>query len=204
MVLLDGPFLLLGILAWVTAIVVGVGAWFDVWRWQERWALAGGLAGAGSFELYLYAHGGLLPVLVPSARYVVVGTAALFVGCGLAAAYGTLFPPSSLARPVLPAGTAEERLWYLDAIDRIRPERTDWLLTAGMFAPCLLMIYLGLGVVTGPALAAGGAMAALGPLYAGIGLGMRARTARDLDRQMAALSSATPPYVSPPGPTRTG
>lgn len=185
MLLLEGPFLLLGILACVAAVVIGVGAWFDAWRWQERWALAGGLAGMGVFELYLYAHGGLLPVLVPSARYVVVATAALFVGCGLAAAYGTLFPPSTLARPVLPAGTAEERLWYLDAIDRVRPERTDWLLTAGLFAPCLGMVYLGLNIVTGPGLAIGGAFAALGPLYAGAGLFLRAATARQLDRQLA-------------------
>lgn len=203
MVLLDGPFLLLGVLACVAAITIGVGAWFDLWRWRERWALAGGLAGVGVFELYLYAHGGLLPVLVPSARYVVVGTAALFVGCGLAAAYGTLFPPSGLVRPVLPEGTAEERLWYLDAIDRVRPERTDWLLTAGMFAPCLLMVYLGLNVVTGPLLALGGAIAALGPTYAGVGLLLRARTANSLEGGLAEVSSATPPSVSPPAPTRT-
>lgn len=204
MVLLDGPFLLLGVLACVAAIVIGVGAWFDAWRWQERWALAGGLAGAGVFELYLYATGGILPVFVPSGRYAVIATAALFVGCGLAAAYGTLFPPSALARPVLPEGTAEERLWYLDAIDRIRPERTDWLLTGGMFAPCAGMMWLGLGVVNAPLLAAGGAMAALGPGYATVGLLLRSRTAAGLEHRLAEVSSATPPYVSPPGPTRTG
>lgn len=184
MLLLEGPFLLIGILACVAAVVIGVGAWFDAWRWQERWALAGGLAGMGVFELYLYAHGGMLPVLIPSARYVVVATAALFVCCGIAAAYGTLFPPSTLARPVLPEGTAEERLWYLDAIDRIRPERTDWLLTVGMLAPCLGMVYLGTTVVTGPGLALAGAMAGLGPIYAGVGLFLRAGTARQLDQQL--------------------
>lgn len=204
MVLLDGPFLLLGVLACVAAIVVGVGSWFEVWRWRERWALAGGLAGAGVFELYLYATGGLLPVFVPSARYAIVATAALFVGSGLAAAYGTLFPPSTLARPVLPAGTVEERLWYEDTIDRIRPERTDWLLTAGMLAPCLGMMWLGVGVVTAPLLALGGAAAALGPVFAGIGLFLRSRAANGLERRLAEISSATPPCASLPGPTRTG
>jgi len=172
-----GPFLLIGIIAWVAAIVLGVGSWFGMWRWTDRWALASGLAGLGAFELYLYAHSGMLPVLVPTANSVVVATAGLFVGCGLALGYGTLFNPAQLGRPRIPEGSAEETLWLLDAVDRLRPEPLDWALTAGMLVPCVGMIYLGLNIVGGPGLAIAGGVAMLGPIYAGVGLWLRARSA---------------------------
>ena len=98
MIPLEGPFLLVGIVAWVVAGVLGVGSWLGSWRWADRWALAGGLAGLGTFELYLYTHSGMLPVLVPTANSVVMATAALFIGCGLAVSYGSLFNPSIVVK----------------------------------------------------------------------------------------------------------
>jgi hypothetical protein len=185
MTLLEGPFLLIGILAWVAAVVLGVGSWFGMWHWRDRWALTGGLAGLGVFELYLYAHSGFLPVLVPTANSVVLATAGLFVGCGISLAYGTLFAPRHVARPRLIEGSAEETLWLLDAVDRLRPEPLDWALTIGLLTPSLGMIYLGLKIVGGPALAIVGAASLLGPLTAAAGLLIGARAARSFGLELA-------------------
>ncbi|MEM7416879.1 MAG: hypothetical protein AAF389_15335 [Gemmatimonadota bacterium] len=199
MILLEGPFLLLGLVAWTLAIVTGVGAWLGAWSWHERWSWAGGLAGLGSFGLLLYAQSGLLPVLVPSARWVVFSAAALFVGCGLAAAYGTLFPPTRA--PVLPrsATSAERRLWVLDQIDRLRPERVDWLLTALMLAPCAGLAYFGLVISgsAGLAVLAGGA--ALGPAWASASLLRRSAFAADLEAALDAPAESAPSIIATSG-----
>lgn len=181
MIVVEGPFLLLGLMAWTLAIVTGVGAWFGAWSWRERWSWAGGLAGLGTFSALLYVRSGLLPVLVPSARWVIFSAAALFVGCGLAAAYGTLFPPHRV--DPLPRGArgAERRLWALDQIDRLRPHRADWILNSLMFAPCVGLAYFGLVISGSPGLAVLAAGAALGPTWASWSLVRRGRLASDLE-----------------------
>jgi hypothetical protein len=151
-----GPFLLLGVLAWVVAIGMGVGSWFGLSDWRRRWAIAGALAGLGTFEIFLYAHGGNLPVFIARPNMVFSATALLFVGSGVAAAYGTLFAPDSAVRPALDAGSAEERLWLHDAVDRLRPTRGDWGLTAVLALPALGMLHLGLNLAPAAELVAVG------------------------------------------------
>ena len=196
MIFLEGPFLLIGLIAWTVAIVAGVGSWFGAWSWRRHWALAGGLAGLGTFELLLFARSGMLPVLVPSAEWVVGATAALFVGCGLAVSYGTLFWPSQERRIRGGEGGAEERLRILDQIDRLRPEALDWVLTGAMALPCLGMVYLGTAVTGSLGLTLTGAACALGPLGAAVQLlgrrGQAARLEADLEaRELPEASGAT-------------
>jgi hypothetical protein len=179
-----GPFLLLGVVAWVVAIVLGVGAWMGLTDWRRHWSLTGGLAGFGTFELYLYANGGMLPVLLVDPSLAFAGTAALFVGCGVAAMYGTLFVPGVLARPRLEAGTAEEALWLHDAVDRIRPTRLDWVLTAALMLPAAGMLHLGIDLVPSTALVLAGVAGLLGPVF-GLG-GLLARRRRS-ERLLAEL-----------------
>lgn len=185
MIFLEGPFLLIGVIAWTAAIVLGVGAWFEAWDWRDRWAWAGGLAGLGTFELLLYARSGMLEVLVPSAQWVVFASAALFVGCGLALSYGTLYLSDRARARALkpPTEHAERRLWVLDQVDRLRPERADWLLTGAMIAPCVGMGYLGLVIAGSTGLAVVGALCALGPVSAAIALRNRAREVRRLEEE---------------------
>ena len=192
MVPVVGPFLFLGLVAWVAAIVLGVGSWFGLTRWRERWAIAGALAGFGTFELYLYASSGYLPVLVFDPRFVFPATAALFVGSGVAAAYGTLFLKNVAARPALEAGSPEETLWLNDAVDRLRVRRQDWLLTAALLLPGRGLVRLGVTAGSAVDLLVAGLMSLAGPVFAGVGLALRGRTA---DRYALELESREPAAV---------
>lgn len=185
MVPVVGPFLLLGVLAWVVAIGMGVGSWFGLSDWRRRWAIAGALAGLGTFEIFLYAHGGNLPVFIARPNMVFSATALLFVGSGVAAAYGTLFAPDSAVRPALDAGSAEERLWLHDAVDRLRPTRGDWGLTAVLALPALGMLHLGLNLAPAAELVVVGVAGLLGPLFGSLGLLLRKRAT---DRYLAELT----------------
>lgn len=180
MVPVVGPFLLIGVVAWVAAIVMGVGSWFGLWSWRDRWALAGALAGLGTCELYVYAHGGWLPVLVASPQYAFLVTAALFVGSGVGLAYGTLFARAGSARPLLQSGSPEEALWLHDEIDRVEPTGTDWLVTGALLLPSVGLAYLGTTALMGTGLVVAGLASTLGPLWAGMGLWSRRSTARHL------------------------
>ena len=178
MVPVVGPFLLVGLVAWVAAIAMGVGAWFGVVSWRERWSVVGALAGLGTFELYLYAHGGALPVLVFDPRFALPVTAALFVGGGVAAAYGTLFVPGGEPRPALAAGSAEEALWLADTADRLRVRPRDWLLTGVLVLPGAGLLSLAGLAPAGAVLGLAGAAALAGPGFALLGLVLRGRAAR--------------------------
>ena len=197
MVPVVGPVLFLGLLAWVAAIVMGVGSWFGLTRWQERWAIAGALAGFGTFELYLHASSGYLPVLVFHPRLVFPATAALFVGSGVAAAYGTLFLKNVVARPALEAGSVEEALWLNDAVDRLRVRPKDWLLTAALLLPGLGLIRLGLTAGSVVELLVAGSVSLAGPFFAGVGLALRGRTAGRYALELESHEPAAVPAGSP-------
>lgn len=202
MVPVVGPFLLLGIVAWVAAIVMGVGSWFGLTPWRERWAIAGALAGLGTFELYLYTHSGMLPVLIFDPALAFPATAALFVGGGVAASYGTLFLQATGARPALEAGSPEEGLWLSDAIDRFRVRRQDWYVTGALLLPGAGLLRLGLTMGSGVELVVAGVLAMVGPLYAALGLALRGRAARryaeELEqRRPAGLPSSAPEGAAP-------
>jgi hypothetical protein len=173
-----GPFLVVGVLAWVAAFVMGVGSWFGLSSWRQRWAIAGSLAGLGTFELFLHAQRGMLPIFAASPDLVFPVTAALFVGTGVAAAYGTLFVPGTLVRPGLAAGSAEETLWLHDAVDRIRPRALDWGLAGLLSLPALGLLELGVNLTPNAVLVFLGGLGFLGPVFGAIGLSLRERTAR--------------------------
>ena len=69
-------------------------------------------------------------------------------------------------------------------VDRLRPERADWLLTGAMIAPCVGMGYLGLVIAGSAGLAVVGALCALGPVSAAIALRNRAREVRRLEEEL--------------------
>ena len=167
--ILVGRFLILGLVAWVAAIVLGVGARFEFWRWRDRWPLAGALAGLGTFGLFLYT--------TPISTHLMAWTSILFIGAGIALSYGTLFLRTQLVRPRLEEGSAEEHLWLRDAVDALRPQSLDWVLTGAVLAPGVGLIYLGLNQVHSAVPVVIGAVSLLGPLYAGVGLALRARVA---------------------------
>jgi hypothetical protein len=175
---------LLGVLGWVAAIVMGVGSWFGLSPWRRRWAIAGALAGLGTFELFLYANSGLLPIFVPTVGLVFPATAALFVGSGVAAAWGTLFAPGATVRPGLEAGSTEETIWLHDAVDGLRPTVLDWGLAVALALPGLGMLHLGLNLAHDAVLAVVGVVGLVGPVFGAIGLSLRKRTA---DRYLAEL-----------------
>lgn len=175
-VVLLGRFLVAGIVAWIVAIVLGVGSHFGLFRWRDRWPLAGALAGLGTFGLYVSTY---------SMTASLMGWAAgLFIGCGIAVTYGTLFLRADVLRPTLEPGTAEELLWLRDAVDRLRPQRLDWLLTAALLTPGVGLIRLGLDGLFHRAPIVIGAVSLLGPLYAGLGLALRAREAHRLQAEV--------------------
>ncbi len=180
-----GPFLLLGIVAWVVAIGLGVGAWMGLVEWRRHWAVTGAMAGFGTFELYLHAHGAL-PLLVADAGLAFPAAAGLFVGCGVAAAYGTLFVPGQPARPPLTEGTAEETLWLYDAVDRLRPAPGDWLLSAALTIPAGCMLWVGTELAPGTDLVLTGVAGLLGPLFGIGGLLARRRTSDGLLEEIEA------------------
>lgn len=167
-----GRFLIFGLVAWVAAIVIGTGAFFELWSWRRQWALAGALAGAGSFALYVAAN---------SMTVSFMGLAGgLFVGCGMAVSYGTLFLRTGGYRPVLPEGSVEEHLWVRDAIDRLRPRRLDWILTGALLAPGAGLVWMGLRHLFTSAPIVIGVASWAGPLYAAAGLVIRHRASSRL------------------------
>lgn len=221
-----GRFLVFGLIAWVVAIVLGVGSGFGLFRWRDRWPLAGAMAGLGTFCLYVSAYS-----MTVSFMGWAVG---LFIGSGIAVSYGTLFLRRDAPRPRLAEGSVEELLWLRDSVDRLRPQRLDWLLTAALMTPGIGLIRLGLGYLFHAAPVVIGAFSLVGPLSAAVGLALSANEAgrlqRELDersgippnvgqenvsgapqekvggaRGVARLSApASPPSSSPPAPTRTG
>ncbi len=191
MVPVVGPFLLLGVIAWVVAIGLGVGSWLGLFSWRDRWALAGALAGFGTFELFLYANGGWLPVVVGNPALAFPAAAMLFVGCGVGAAYGTLFTPGGLARPRLDAGTAEETLWLHDAVDRLRPAPLDWGLTGALLVPAAVALHTGLAVAPSAGLVLTGLAGLMGPVFGSAGLLLRRRASDRLLAEIAAREAVT-------------
>lgn len=189
MVPVVGPFLFIGIVAWVAAIVLGVGSWFGLTDWRQRWAIVGALAGLGTFQLYL-AQVGYLPVLVFDPRFVFPATAALFVGAGVATAFGTLFVPGGRGRPKLEAGSPEEMLWLHDTIDRLRPRRLDWLMTGALLLPGAGLVQLGLTLSSGLHFIIAGVVSLAGPLFAALGLTLRGRRAREYAAELEAREGA--------------
>jgi hypothetical protein len=183
--LIAGRFLLLGIVACVVAVVVGAGSWLGVWRWRERWPIAGAAAGLGVFGLWVFEHALEMASLAALDPTLVAWSAGLSVGCGLAIGYSTLFLRTREARPRLEPGSPEERLWVHDAVDRLMPQRLDWLLTAALLAPGIGMIHLGLTRVVALTPVVFGTVALLGPLYAGVGLWLRRRNALTLQTDLA-------------------
>ena len=170
-------FLIGGVLAWIGAIVVGVGAHFELWSWRRHWPLAGALAGAGAFALYVGTSS-----MTTSFMQLVGG---LFVGCGIALAYGTLFLRTGSYRPVLREGTVEEHLWLRDAVDRLRPQALDWILTAGLLLPGAGLVWVGARHLLNLAPVVIGAISCLGPLYAAVGLAIRHRASTRMLRELA-------------------
>jgi hypothetical protein len=179
-ILIAGRFLLVGFLAWTAAIVLGVGSRFDLWSWRAKWPLAGALGGLGTFGWFVHADWVSLSLANALNGSLLALTAGLFVGCGTAVTYGTLFQRTDSVRPALESGSVEERLWILDALDRVRPQRLDWGLTGLLLVPGLGLIWLGLGELASPVPMVFGAASLVGPLYAGVGLRLRSREARRL------------------------
>lgn len=169
-------FLIGGLLAWVAAIVIGIGAFFELWSWRRHWTLAGALAGAGSFALYVAEYS----MTVPSMGLV----AGLFVGCGIAVSYGTLFLHTGSHRPILPEGSVEEHFWVRDAIDRLRPQRLDWILTAALLVPGAGLAWMGLRHLFNLAPIVIGVASWAGPLFAAAGLAIRHRASSGLIREL--------------------
>lgn len=177
-------FLLLGIIGWVAAIVLGTGARFELWSWRSRWSLAGVLAGLGTWGLFVYSNVRAFLVAGPMGGPLLALTAVLFVGCGLAVSYAGLFGRLDPARPLLPPGSPDERLWLQDAVDRLRPQRLDWWLTGALGLPGIGLAVLGatqLGL-TAPVVI--GLASLAGPLYAAVGLMLRRREARRLETEI--------------------
>ena len=195
--LIAGRFLLLGIVAWVVAIVVGAGSLFGPWRWRERWPVAGAAAGLGVFGIWVFQHAVEMASLAALDPALVAWSAGLSVGCGLAVGYSTLFLGTREPRPRLEAGSPEERLWMHDAIDRLMPQRLDWLLTAALLAPGIGMIHLGLTRVVALTPVVFGAIALLGPVYAGVGLWLRRRSALMLQARLDEVDRVAPALVGP-------
>lgn len=183
-VLIAGRFLLIGFVAWVAAIVLGVGSRFGLWPWRDKWPLTGALAGLGTFGWFVHANWVSLAVVNTIDDSLLALTAGLFVACGTAVTYGTLFQRTGSARPILEKGSVEERLWMLDAIDGLRPQGLDWGLTGLLLVPGLALTWLGLGQLSSPVPIVVGTASLLGPLYAGVGLRLRSREAQ---RLLAAL-----------------
>lgn len=211
MTVLLGRFLVVGFLAWIVSIVLGTGAYFGLWSWRRHWPLAGALAGVGTFALYVGTNS-----MTASVMPLFGG---LFVGCGIALTYGTLFQRTSLMRPTLREGSAEEHLWLRDAVDRLRPQALDWIITAGLLLPGAALVWLSPRRLfdLGPAVI--GAVSWLGPLYAGIGLALRHRASTRILAQLEereglgeasaaqragdmGISRSSAPSSSRPEPTR--
>ncbi len=182
--ILTGRFLFLGITAWVLAIGVGLGARFGLWRWKDRWPLAGAFAGLGAFGVFIFQS----PVPVPLLGWF----GGLFVGCGIAVAYGSLFLHVAPLRPRLEAASPDEHLWLRDASERLRPQGLDWLLTAALLAPGIGMIRFGwleLGSMSPVVI---GVASMIAPLYAGVGLTLRKRSADRLLDELEARNHNPP------------
>lgn len=192
-----GPFLVLGLLAWLAAIVIGTGAWFGLTSWQTRWFLAGALAGFGTLELYLHVHSGALPVFVSHPALAFPTTAALFVGGGIAAAFGTACVPRGLVRPALEPGSPEEILWLADAVDRLRTRTADRLLAGALVLPGAGLVALGATTVSGAEVLLAGALALAGPIFGAVGLALRDRTARRYQRELAEAEGHGQTRLSP-------
>lgn len=184
-------FLTLGIGTWAAALVIAVGALFGLWQWRERWPLVGGLAGLGSFGLYIYAN--------PTAIAYISWVAGLFIGAGIALTYGTVFLRADPVRPRLIDGTVEERLWLLDTTDAIRPQWLDWVVTAVLFVPGMGLIYLGLRHVFDLVPVVVGAVSLFGPAYAAFGLTLRGRTANRLTAEIDGKDVEAPAGGLPAG-----
>lgn len=176
--LVAGRFLTLGLISGVAAIVLGTGAFFGLWGWRERWPMAGALGGLALFGLWVGAHAIEMATLAGLQPHLIGLGGMLSAGCGIALSYGSLFTPTHAARPVLVPGSAESRLWLLDAADRLDPEPLDWVLTATLVLPGIGMTWLGLTQIALPGPVALGVVSAVAPLYAAVGLGLRRRAAR--------------------------
>lgn len=202
--LIAGRFLVLGLVAGVAAIVLGVGVFFDMWRWRDRWPLFGALSGLAAFGVWVYGHALDMAMLAANSGSLVGWGALVSVGCGIALSYGSLFPPRHLARPAtLPPGSAEERLWLLDAADRLLPQSLDWVLTGVLLLPGLAMIHLGLTQIFLPGPLLFGAAAVTAPLYAAMGLGLRRRAAREFLRELDATASSPGDLLPNTGPVES-
>ena len=179
--ILTGRFLLLGITAWVVAIGVGLGARFGLWRWKDRWPLAGAFAGLGAFGMFIVQS----PVPVPLLGWL----GGLFVGCGIAVTYGSLFLQVDPLRPRLEEGSADEYLWIRDASERLRPQRLDWLLTAALLAPGVGMIRFGFLELGSMSPVVIGIASMIAPLYAAVGLTLRKCSADRLLEELEARNT---------------
>jgi len=173
-----GRFLTLGLVAGVAAIVLGTGAFFRLWGWRQRWPMAGTLGGLAAFGLWVAAHAVEMATLAGLQPSLIGLGGTLSAGCGIALAYGSLFPPTHTPRPVLEPGTPEARLWLLDAADRLHPEPLDWILTGTLLIPGIGMTWLGLTQILLPGPVVLGLASVAAPLYAAAGLGLRRRSAR--------------------------
>lgn len=176
--LVAGRFLLMGLIAGVAAIVLGTGAFFRLWGWRERWPMAGALGGLAMFGLWVAAHAIEMATLAGLQPSLIGLGGMLSAGCGIALSYGSLFAPTHTPRPVLEPGSAETRLWLLDAADRLHPERLDWMLTSTLLLPGIGMTWLGLTQILLPGPVVLGVISMAAPLYAAVGLALRRRSAR--------------------------
>jgi Kef-type K+ transport system membrane component KefB len=170
-------FFLVGVVAWVVAVLIGVGAFFDLWSWRRQWPVAGALAGAGTFAFYVATYS------ITSSLIGLVG--GLFVGCGIALTYGTLFLKSDVYRPVLREGSPEEHLWLRDAVDRLRPEPMDWMVTAGLLAPGAGLAWVGVSHLFATPPVVIGLASLSGPIFAAAGLAIRHRVSSRMLRELA-------------------
>jgi len=110
----------------------------------------------------------------------------LFVGCGIALSYGTLFLRPGTYRPTLGVRGAEARLRMLDTIDRLRPQPLDWVLTSALLIPGAGLGWLGARQLFQLAPVIVGAVSWLGPLAALGGLALRQRAATRLAAELEA------------------
>lgn len=170
-------FVLVGVVAWVLAVLIGVGAFFDLWSWRKQWPVAGALAGVGTFAFYVATYS------IASSPIGLVG--GLFVGCGIALTYGTLFLKTDVYRPVLREGSPEEHLWLRDAVDRLRPEPLDWMVTAGLLAPGAALAWMGVSHLLATAPIVIGLASWSGPIFAAAGLTIRHRESSRMLRELA-------------------
>ncbi len=87
-------------------------------------------------------------------------------------------------RPILPKGSVEEHFWVRDAIDRLRPQRLDWILTAALLVPGAGLAWMGLRHLFNLAPIVIGVASWAGRLFAAAGLAIRHRASSGLIREL--------------------